>query len=216
HHVRPDDPTAGIELPRIPRREPKHLDERQVATLVASLPTETPRDVRDRAIVVLALNSGMRCGEVAGLALAGLDWARGQAVIIGKGSKQRRVPLAGPVVEALRAWLAIRPAADHERVFCAPGDMLPVTPGDVGESIRKAYKRAGIAGFRPHDLRHTFATRTLAAGVPMHVIQAWMGHSSIATTQIYAHTIVDASHLALLNGLASPRSSENTEEVNNG
>lgn len=139
-----------------------------------------------RAVVVVLLNTGLRASELCGLKLSDLELSerRGRLHVRGKGEKARTVPLNAEVREALREWLAVRPAAPDDRLFI--GRRGPLTPDGVWYIVRKLARRAGLEDVHPHALRHTFATRLLReAGADLPTVAELLGHESIDTTARY-------------------------------
>lgn len=183
------DPSATLRAPSGDGRLPRVL---AAADLDVLLDGPTPEDephwrrLRDDAVLEILYGSGIRVGELCGLDLGGLDLDRGAVSVWGKGSKERRVPLSGPAVEAVRAWLAIR----HEVVPDELGSALfgnerghRLTPRDV----RRILDRRSPRPTHPHAIRHTFATHMLDGGADLRAVQELLGHADVSTTQRYTH-----------------------------
>jgi site-specific recombinase XerD len=153
---------------------------------------------RDYAIVIMLLRLGLRRGEVAGLTLDDIDWRAGELVIRGKGARQDRLPLPADVGEAIASYLQRgRPRSSRREVFLrarAPYD--PIASGTVASTVRRACRRAGIAEFGSHRLRHTTACEMVQASVPLHRIGQVLRHQSLQTTAVYAR--VDVERLRVL------------------
>nr|NLI50888.1 tyrosine-type recombinase/integrase [Propionibacterium sp.] len=191
------DPTAALRSPRAARTLPPTLDRAAVAGLfdhlaarVAAAGDDRARAValRDAAIVEVLYSSGLRVSELCGLRTADLDDERGLVRVIGKGDKERSVPLGAPAARALRDWLAVRPllAAPElgDRVFVGVRGG-PVDPRVVRRVVHAALAAVPDApGLGPHGLRHAMATHLLEGGADLRVVQEVLGHSSLATTQI--------------------------------
>ncbi len=183
---------AAIPLPDKGRRLPQILSEGEVERLLASCAGAAPLDLRDRAILETAYGCGLRASELVTLRLRDLDFSGGRLRAIGKGDKERTVPLLGEVREML--WRYIhqgRPAqgaAAREEVFLSRTGG-PLGREDVWRIIRRRGKGAGIAASRlhPHVLRHSFGTHLLRRGMDLRTLQELLGHSSIATTERYTH-----------------------------
>ena len=189
---RMDDPTLTIEPPRLPRSLPKSLTEPDVEALLAAPDTETVLGLRDRAMLELLYACGLRVSELVGLPVAALSQEMGVVKVMGKGSKERLVPLG----EEAQSWLSrylkrARPALLAGRA----DDALFVTERG-GAMTRQAFwyrikhhtRQAGIrVALSPHTLRHAFATHLLNHGADLRVVQMLLGHSDISTTQIYTH-----------------------------
>ncbi len=189
---RNDDPTLTIEAPRLPRPLPKSLSETDVEALLDAPDAEAPIGLRDRAMLELLYACGLRVSELVGLPLAGLSLEMGVVKVMGKGAKERLVPLGELATEFLGRYMReARPALLGGRA----DDALFVTERG-GAMTRQAFwyriklhaRRAGIAAtLSPHTLRHAFATHLLNHGADLRVVQMLLGHSDISTTQIYTH-----------------------------
>lgn len=194
------DPAVRLRSPRVDRRLPPTLHEDQARQaldgLVAAVeaePDESKRPLRrrDLAIVEVLYASGIRVSELAGLDLEDWDEARGLLRVLGKGGKQRSVPLGGPAVRALKDWLAVR-----GRVATAAAGRAAFV-GDRGARIdvrvvRRIVHRClasvpDAPDLGPHGLRHAMATHLLEGGADLRSVQELLGHSSLATTQLYTH-----------------------------
>lgn len=171
---------------REPRRLPRGLDRGEVTALLGSF-----RTFRDRAIGGLMLLSGLRSCEVLGLNVADVDIAMGWARVVGKGDKERRVPVDGEVTGAVQAYLLTeRPETDTPRllvVLKGPTRGQPLTPAGLRTVFRHHRAKSGVAAGHPHALRHTFGTALAEAGVDLAVIQALMGHDHIDSAAAYIH-----------------------------
>ena len=183
------DPSTSLRAPSGEARLPRVLDHGDVhALLDGATPPDEPRwrRVHDDAVLEVLYGSGVRVGELCGLRVDALDLAAGAMSVWGKGSKERRVPLSGPAVTALRAWLGVR----HEVVAADAGAALfgnerghVLTPRDV----RRIIDRRSPRPTHPHALRHTFATHLLDGGADLRAVQELLGHADVATTQRYTH-----------------------------
>ena len=177
---------------------PRYLDDEQHAHLLASLDTSTPRRRRDRAIILCLSALGLRAGEAAGLLLEDIDWRSGTVTI--RSRKTRRgalLPLPQAVGEAIAAYIREdRPKTHHRHVFVKhrQGVGEPLGQSVVSEGVRVALRHAGIdaPSFGAHLLRHTLATRLVRHGVSLKEIADVLGHSSLATTAIYAKTDIES------------------------
>ncbi len=189
---RSDDPTLTIEAPRLPRPLPKALGETDVEALLAAPEVESPLGMRDRAMLELLYACGLRVSELVGLPLASLSLDMGVVKVMGKGAKERLVPMGEVAAEALRRYLR------ESRPLLLSGkavDALFVTERGAAMTrqafwylIKRHALRAGIGvALSPHTLRHAFATHLLNHGADLRVVQMLLGHSDISTTQIYTH-----------------------------
>ena len=218
-----NNPVDGVRAPRAPRPLPKAL---AVDEAVALAMHETPvadedaspeadaLAARDHAIAELLYGCGLRLGELLGLDLAAgaesagwIDVDDATAHVFGKGSKRRSVPVGGPALEALHAWLLHRPllagAPDCGAVFVSRlGNRL--SPNQLRSRLKAQGDRAGVATpVHPHMLRHSYASHLLQSSGDLRGVQELLGHASIATTQVY--TRLDFQHLAKVYDAAHPR-----------
>jgi site-specific recombinase XerD len=171
---------------RQPRRLPRGLDRGEVAALLGSF-----RTWRDRAIAGLMLFSGLRSAEVLGLAVIDVDIPRGWVRVIGKGDKERRVPVDAEVAGWVQTYLlAERPDTDTTALFVVakgPHRGRPLSAEGLRAVFRYHRDRAGVPAGHPHALRHTFGTTLAEAGVDLAVVQALMGHDHIDSSARYVH-----------------------------
>ena len=186
------DPTELLENPRLGRRLPRVLTTREAASLVEAPRGGEPLAIRDRAILELLYATGMRAAEITGLRLDGVDLRAGFVTPVGKGSRQRVVPLGTAAAKAVRAYLA------HARLKFVkgldPGTLFlnrrgrPLSRQALWVLIRKYSAAQGLRGrASPHALRHSFASHLLERGADLRAVQAMLGHADISTTQIYTH-----------------------------
>jgi integrase/recombinase XerD len=190
--ARPDNPAAEVELPRRRRRLPRPLSPREVERLIDAAKGITPRSFRDRALVELLYGAGLRVSEAVGLERAGVDLENRLVRCVGKGDKERVVPLGREAVEALRRYLSRgRPYLDRrhlpELFLNAQGGAL--TRAGAFLILRRLALHAGLDPTRvhPHALRHSFATHLLEGGADLRSVQEMLGHADLGTTEIYTH-----------------------------
>jgi len=203
-----DDPTAGVVRPRLPRGLPHPLTLEEVTAVIEAPAPGTPTGVRDRAILELLYGAGLRVSELTGLDVDDLDLEEGAVRVLGKGSKERDVPIGRMAQDAIGTYLrTARPSLATAR---SRGALFLNARG--GRLTRQSCARllaghARMAGVRrtvtPHDLRHSFATHLLEGGADVRVVQELLGHASVATTQIY--TLVTTEHLRTAYDMAHPR-----------
>lgn len=171
---------------REPRRLPRGLDPNETKALLGSFRTD-----RDRAIAGLMLFSGLRSAEVLGLDVTDIDIGRGWIRVIGKGDKERRVPLDPDVASLVQAYLlAERPETTAKRLFVVakgPHRGQPLTPEGLRRVFRYHREIAGVPAGHPHALRHSFGTALAEAGVDLAVMQALMGHDHVDSVAAYIH-----------------------------
>jgi integrase/recombinase XerC len=184
HLARPK-PRSGLRV-RQPRRLPRGLDQTETAALLGSF-----RTVRDRAIAGLMLFSGLRSAEVLGLKVRDVDIGRGWVRVVGKGDKERRVPLDRQVAGLIQAYLlAERPETTSAALFVVakgPSRGRPLTPAGLRTVFRYHRQRAGVPAGHPHALRHSFGTALAEAGVDLAVLQQLLGHDHVDSAVAYIH-----------------------------
>jgi site-specific recombinase XerD len=171
---------------REPRRLPRGLDRAEVTSLLGSLRTD-----RDRAIAGLMLFSGLRSAEVLSLTVADVDIPRGWVKVIGKGERERRVPVDPDVAGLIQTYLlAERPDTDETTLFVVakgPHRGQRLTPAGLRTIFRYHRQKAGVPAGHPHALRHSFGTALAEAGVDLAVLQALMGHDHVDSSAAYIH-----------------------------
>ena len=187
------DPTEGMHTPKTKGRLPRPLDENTVVQLITTQDPDAPewRRTRDTLALEILYGSGLRVSEVCTLDMQSVSSDKTTLRVMGKGSKERIVPLSEPAVDALKAWLAVR----HEVADESSGAALLLSARghrmsrrDVTRLLDDACERAGIVGgTHPHALRHSFATHLMDNGADTRSIQELLGHSDAATTQRYTH-----------------------------
>jgi integrase/recombinase XerD len=200
------DPSVRISNPKLPRSLPSLLSEAEVDELLAAPDTDTPRGLRDRAMLELLYATGLRVSELVGTRPSDIDLARGLILARGKGDKERLIPVGGSARKWVREYLANgRPelAAKGDNPFLFPGRKEGhLTRQRVWELISDYARAAGIPrAISPHKLRHSFATHLLDHGADLRAVQAMLGHADLSTTEIYTHvhrarlkSVVDSAH----------------------
>jgi integrase/recombinase XerC len=200
-----DNPCAGLRPPKAPRLLPHALSPDEAVKLV-ELPAEGPLDTRDKAMFELLYSSGLRLAELVGLDPLDIDFNDASVRVTGKGSKTRIVPVGGPAVAALKAWLGVRGqvAKPDETALFVGKNGRRIAPRTVQVQLSKWGIRQGIATrVHPHLLRHSFATHVLQSSGDLRAVQEMLGHASISTTQVYTH--LDFQYLAKIYDSAHPR-----------
>ncbi len=190
-------PAKEIATPKIPKRVPKFLTVDEVFSLIDAAVDDGALGSRDRAILELLYASGLRVSELVGLNLGDADLASRTVRVIGKGRKERIVPIGEKACAAMRSYLMKRAeltqAADSERGFFLNRHGGRLTARSIERLISKYIRRCGLQKVvTPHVLRHTFATHLLGAGADMRGIQELLGHQSLSTTQKYTHVGIDS------------------------
>lgn len=209
-----NDPTSDIEGPRVRAGVPKALSEKEITRLLAAPSGDDPIAVRDRAILELLYATGARISELAGLSLDDVDEKSGLVRLLGKGDKERIVPVGRFALAALEHWSAPgargallgasgRRRADAKALFVSARGRR-MSRQAIWRVVNEAARRVGIADkVTPHVLRHSFATHLLDHGADIRVVQELLGHASITTTQVY--TRVSQEHLRRAYLAAHPR-----------
>jgi integrase/recombinase XerD len=204
------DPAAGIRPPSAPKRLPKAISTSDVERLLAAASAGgTPGGLRDRALLEVLYGCGARISEAVGLDVDDVDLEGGAVRLLGKGRKERLVPLGSYALDAVRAYLVrARPGFAAAGVG-TPALFLNTRGGRLSRQsawsvLRAAAERARLTGeISPHTLRHSFATHLLDGGADVRVVQELLGHASVTTTQIY--TLVTAERLREVYAAAHPR-----------
>lgn len=204
-----EDPTLRVRAPKKPRRLPKQLSEAQVEALLAAPDTRTSLGLRDRAMLEMLYATGLRVSELTGLTRAQLAHDAGVVRVIGKGSKERLVPVGEEAVAWLLRYLReARPSlagtSKRDELFLT-ARKAPLTRQAFWALIKRYAVRAGIAkaSLSPHVVRHAFATHLLNHGADLRVVQLLLGHADITTTTIYTH--VARERLKQLHAAHHPR-----------
>ena len=190
--ARKDNPAAELDLPRRRRTLPRTLSPSEAERLVEAAKGVAPRDVRDRALVELLYGGGLRVSETIGLDKASVDLEQRLVRAVGKGNKERVVPIGRQATEALRRYLARgRPYLDkrHRPELFLNARGGPLTRAGVFMILRQLAAKAGLEPERihPHLLRHSFATHLLEGGADLRSVQEMLGHADLATTELYTH-----------------------------
>ncbi len=204
-----EDPTAQIAMPKIGRSLPKSLTEEEVESLLAAPVVRDPLGSRDRTMLEVLYATGLRVSELVNLRYEQVNLNQGVIRILGKGNRERLIPLGD---EAVR-WLTefVRGARDEILLERQTDYLFPTRRGDrmtrqaFWHIIKRYARKAGIAkGLSPHTLRHAFATHLLNHGADLRVVQILLGHSDLSTTQIYTH--VASERMKDLHSRHHPRS----------
>jgi len=200
-----EDPCASLSNPKLPKVHPKVLNVDQAIHLVETDVAPDPEGLRNLALLEVLYGSGLRVSEALGLDFAHVDLDQKLVRVLGKGRKERVVPLTGPAAQRLRRYLeqrgAFGPAAREQAIFLGRrGGRL--TRKQADRIVKEIALRSGAPySISPHTLRHSFATHMLQAGADLRSVQELLGHSRISTTQRYTHLdlaqvmrVYDASH----------------------
>jgi len=188
HGIRPDNPAGDVAGPPTDRKIPKHLDVREIDTLLSTPPnaehSEAQR-IRDNAIMELLYASGMRRAEVTSINLSDVNLRDRVIDVMGKGRKQRRVVINRTTAAALQRYLSVRPRTSDDAFFVGRGGKR-LTPKHIWRIFNDIYRLSQIKQkASPHTLRHSFATHLLENGVDLETVRELLGHESLATTGMY-------------------------------
>ncbi len=212
----PGNPGLRIRTPRASRPLPRVLTVEEVARILDQQPEDAgePRVLRDRALLELLYSSGLRIAEALQLTWSDFDWHDRSVRVMGKGGKERIVPVGEPALQALRAWrqaTAKLTGEAGERVFFDPANGRPLSDRSARRITERWRRRAGVeARVHPHLFRHSFATHLLESGADLRAIQELLGHASLATTERYTH--VDAARLLEVFQRSHPRARKGAPE----
>lgn len=194
---RSDDPSAILSSPKLPQRLPKDLSEAQVDALLKAPCVDQPLELRDKAMLELLYATGLRVSELVGLTLSDVSLRQGVVRVIGKGNKERLVPLGEEAVYWLEVYL------EHGRPWLLNGQTLDILfPSNRAQKMTRQtfwhrIKHYAVLAsidsekLSPHVLRHAFATHLLNHGADLRVVQMLLGHSDLSTTQIYTHVATE-------------------------
>ena len=190
------DPTQTIPMPQKVQNLPDVLSVEQVCSMLDSMDGSKPLELRDRAMMELLYGCGLRVSELCGLDCDRIDLSEGFILVMGKGRKERAVPLSGTAAESLSVYLeqgrpSLAKQASKALFLNARGGRL--SRQSVFKLVQREGLKIGVKNLHPHSLRHSCATHMLDGGADLRLIQDMLGHSDISTTQIYTH--VQRSHI---------------------
>ena len=201
-------PADLVSSPKKEQKLPRVLTTEQVSSLLEKIPARTPLELRDRAMLELAYSCGLRCEEIVNLDCGSYDFESEQLRVLGKGSKERLLPVGEPAQHALRRYLergrhALASDPRQSALFLSKSGRR-LSNSDVTRRLGLWVREGALAtGVSPHALRHSFATHLLEGGADLRTIQELLGHASISTTQVY--TRVDAARLREAYAATHPR-----------
>ena len=206
-------PTADLPLPKKAERLPDVLSREQVSALLDQNFAQTAAGQRDRTILEVLYGCGLRVSELCGLDVREVHLDEEILRVVGKGSKERLVPIMGSAASALASYLSMWRASLQGRKQ-TPAVFLNARGGRISRQsvhaiVEKYGRVAGIEGLHPHTLRHSFATHMLEGGADLRIVQELLGHADISTTQLYTH--VDRSHIRMTYLEAHPRAHEKVD-----
>ncbi len=201
-----EDPLAHIETLKSTQAMPRVLDAEEVERLLSAVDVKSPEGVRDRALIELLYATGLRVSELVGLRVGEIDLEQGLLSCNGKGSKQRYVPVGRSALKWLAHYEQARIDILAERtttfLFISKAGTV-LTRQQVWQIIKQHAEQVGLVNVSPHVLRHSFATQLMQHGADSRSVQAMLGHSDLATTQLYTH--MTSRHLRATYDLYHPR-----------
>lgn len=193
------DPAAQLQSPKVSRPLPAFLNADAAASVMETPSSNGPAGLRDKAILELLYGAGLRVSELVGLDLHSIDFGDASVRVLGKGNKERVIPLGTPALASLRAYLEARPRLRHSKTGAQDEVALFLTERGARIGVRAVQRLvhrygqlgAGRADLHPHALRHSCATHMLEGGADLRAIQEMLGHASLATTQRYTHVSIE-------------------------
>jgi len=206
------DPAAAVKLRPHPRALPRTLGRNDIATLLNTIDTATLRGKRDRAMLELAYGCGLRVSELVGLRAGQVNLRERVVIVLGKGGKERIVPIGTAAVRALASYLAAREKEARGKSLAARPSLALFTSRLGRAMTRQGFFKAlkgwaapepRLQWMSPHTLRHCFATHLLQGGADLRAVQEMLGHSDISTTQIYTH--LSQTHMRKVHRTFHPR-----------
>ncbi|MEO3782934.1 tyrosine recombinase XerC [Actinocorallia sp. B10E7] len=202
----PQDPGPLLGVPRASRALPRILRRDQAAELLDAPGDPSPERLRDLAVLEILYATAIRVSELCALDIDDLDEETETVRVLGKGGKERTVPIGRPALRAVRSWLAARPAWTTPRsgpalLLGSRGSRLH--PNTARRVVHRALREAGLPDLTPHGLRHTAATHLLEGGADLRTVQDLLGHASLQTTQLYTH--LTPTHLKAVHSRTHPR-----------
>lgn len=197
-----DNPAALVDSPKLGKYLPAVLSVDEVSAIMDSVDLKAPAGKRDRAILEVLYGCGLRVSEAASLRISKINFEDGFVDVIGKGDKQRLVPLGEMAADAIRAYLEDRPlpySRAQEDILFLNKFGKPLSRVSIFNMVKKQAMIAGIhKEISPHTFRHSFATHLIENGADLRIVQEMLGHESILTTEIYTHIDSSTWHKAVL------------------
>ena len=204
-------PCLGIKPPKAPKHLPKALSMEKTGVLLDNVAEEDTLDIRDKAIFELMYSSGLRLSELSGLNLNDINLDEGFVQVLGKGNKQRVVPVGQAAIEAITRYLTVRVASDEQPAVFTSKNGARLSNRQIQNRLNRWSIRAETdRHITPHMLRHSFASHMLQESGDLRAVQELLGHSNLSTTQIY--TSLDFAHLAEVYDKAHPRAKRKKSE----
>lgn len=181
-------PAEFVEAPKSSRPLPDTLSVEEIDRMIGSIETSTPKGLRDRAILELLYSCGLRVSELCDMCIGDLFFGEGYIRVMGKGNKQRLVPISSVARDRIQLYLETRERNRRQETLFLNNRGTQLTRVMIFTIIKQAAKRAGIEkNISPHTFRHSFATHLLEGGAGIRQVQELLGHENISTTEIYTH-----------------------------
>jgi len=211
--VMDNNPARALKLPRMEKKLPSFLDFTQVEKAVELPDEDTPVGIRDRAILEILYDTGMRVSELVGLQKSRVNLSTGEIKVLGKGNKERIVLIGKPAIDAIKKYYSIRDKLLKNKAqaegFWIGSNGKSLDRNDIYKIVRKYLEQVTDGKASPHVLRHTFATHLLEKGADLLAVKELLGHVSLSTTQIYTHATIE--HLKKTYAKAHPRAKKKTK-----
>lgn len=205
HQLVASNPFEAVSAPKSGKKLPATLSVDELSELLDQH-DDSPSGLRDRAVLELFYSSGLRLAELQALDFDGVDFGQREVRVLGKGSKERIVPVGSRAIDAIREWLSARISVvqHNEKAMFVNNKGVRLSTRGIQYRIEQWAKRSGIGRhLHPHMLRHSFASHVLESSGDLRAVQEMLGHADISTTQIYTH--LDFQHLAKVYDDAHPR-----------
>ncbi|MCM1178353.1 MAG: site-specific tyrosine recombinase XerD [Bacteroides sp.] len=197
-----ENPCDGVDAPKLGRYLPGILSVEEVGDIMDSVPMDSWKGLRDRAILEILYGCGLRVSEVSDLRISGLFLDENFVRIVGKGDKERLVPIGDMAIEAVKNYLPVRPVpADRQSsdILFLNRNGTRLSRISIFKMVKRQTVAAGISKeISPHTFRHSFATHLIENGADLRVVQEMLGHESILTTEIYTHMETSTWHQTIL------------------
>ncbi len=186
-------PALQVSPPKLEKRLPSHLNLEEARAAIEGIDTSDALGARDRAMLELLYGAGLRLRELVGLTLERIDLDTGLVRVVGKGDKERIVPIGREAVTAIRHYLGLRVSSTPAAASCVflTRTGRPLSPSGAQDRVVRHLSRTTGRRLGPHALRHTFATHLLDAGADLNAVKEMLGHASLSTTQVYTHVSVE-------------------------
>jgi site-specific recombinase XerD len=205
-----NNPAVNLKIPRFEKKLPKHFTESEIEELLNIPDLSSKFGIRNKAILEIIYSCGLRISEVASVSLTQLDLASSLVKIVGKGNKERIVPIGSKAVKAVKHYLSVRDqfiSRESDASLFLSKSGKPLSADEIREILDRYIRLvAKTGGYSPHSIRHSFATHLISHGADLRAVQEMLGHSNLSTTEIYTH--LSLKDLKKVYQQAHPRSSK--------